>query len=206
MKRIIVFIGLLCCLHMASAQDAVNTIRQHYADAQEKVARYAEYEKEGEWSMPCPMYYEVNVKQNLPGTGYHKQRIRLYFYEIENEEWDADAPMLSRSLHFVTWKYNYGAREFYEEYLYDEKGNIEFAYLCNADMDHFKGGEMRCYFQNGKLIKVLVSIRNEETEKFEQKYSGTTVPKEYVSLYEGCQHEIGRFKRLFQEIDGETYH
>ena len=206
MKRIIVFIGMLCCMQVAMAQDEISTIRKHYAEAQEMVAEYAAWEKEGEWSMPCPMYYEVNIKQNLPGTGYHKERIRLYFFEKENEEGNADEPMLFRSLHFVTWKYNYAAREFYEEYLYDEKGNIEFAYVRNADMDHFKGGEMRCYFQNSNLFKVLVSIRNEETEKYEQKYSGTMVPKEYARVYEGCQHEIDRFKHLFEEIDGETFH
>jgi hypothetical protein len=206
MERIIVFIGMLCCMQVAMAQDEISTIRKHYAEAQEMVAEYAAWEKEGEWSMPCPMYYEVNIKQNLPGTGYHKERIRLYFFEKENEEGNADEPMLFRSLHFVTWKYNYAAREFYEEYLYDEKGNIEFAYVRNADMDHFKGGEMRCYFQNSNLFKVLVSIRNEETEKYEQKYSGTMVPKEYARVYEGCQHEIDRFKHLFEEIDGETFH
>ena len=206
MKRIIVFIGMLCCMQVAMAQDEISTIRKHYAEAQEMVAEYAAWEKEGEWSMPCPMYYEVNIKQNLPGTGYHKERIRLYFFEKENEEGNADEPMLFRSLHFVTWKYNYAAREFYEEYLYDEKGNIEFAYVRNADMDHFKGGEMRCYFQNSNLFKVLVSIRNEETEKYEQKYSGTMVPKEYARVYEGCQHEIDRFKHLFEEIDDETFH
>lgn len=193
-------------MQVAMAQDEISTIRKHYAEAQEMVAEYAAWEKEGEWSMPCPMYYEVNIKQNLPGTGYHKERIRLYFFEKENEEGNADEPMLFRSLHFVTWKYNYAAREFYEEYLYDEKGNIEFAYVRNADMDHFKGGEMRCYFQNSNLFKVLVSIRNEETEKYEQKYSGTMVPKEYARVYEGCQHEIDRFKHLFEEIDGETFH
>ena len=193
-------------MQVAMAQDEISTIRKHYAEAQEMVAEYAAWEKEGEWSMPCPMYYEVNIKQNLPGTGYHKERIRLYFFEKENEEGNADEPMLFRSLHFVTWKYNYAAREFYEEYLYDEKGNIEFAYVRNADMDHFKGGEMRCYFQNSNLFKVLVSIRNEETEKYEQKYSGTTVPKEYARVYEGCQHEIDRFKHLFEEIDDETFH
>ena len=206
MERIIVFIGMLCCMQVAMAQDEISTIRKHYAEAQEMVAEYAAWEKEGEWSMPCPMYYEVNIKQNLPGTGYHKERIRLYFFEKENEEGNADEPMLFRSLHFVTWKYNYAAREFYEEYLYDEKGNIEFAYVRNADMDHFKGGEMRCYFQNSNLFKVLVSIRNEETEKYEQKYSGTMVPKEYARVYEGCQHALDRFKHLFEEIDGETFH
>ena len=207
MKRILFFILMTAsCVPVLWAQDAVSAIRKHYAEAQEMVAQYAAYEKEGEWSMPCPMYYEVNVKQNLPGTGYHKERIRLYFYEDECDEENTDGTLLSRSLHFVTWKYNYAAREFYEEYLYDKQGNIEFAYIRNADMDHFKGGELRCYFQNGKLFKVLVSIRNQDTEKYEQKYAGATVPKEYASVYQGCQYEVNRFKRLFKEIDGETFH
>ena len=187
MKRILFFILMTAsCVPVLWAQDAVSAIRKHYAEAQEMVAQYAAYEKEGEWSMPCPMYYEVNVKQNLPGTGYHKERIRLYFYEDECDEENTDGTLLSRSLHF--------------------QGNIEFAYIRNADMDHFKGGELRCYFQNGKLFKVLVSIRNQDTEKYEQKYAGATVPKEYASVYQGCQYEVDRFKRLFKEIDGETFH
>lgn len=207
MRRVLFFILMTAsCVPVLWAQDAVSAIRKHYTEAQEMVAQYAAFEKEGEGSMPCPMYYEVNIKQNLPGTGYHNERIRLYFYEEENEEGQPGEPMLSRSLHFVTWKYNYAAREFYEEYLYDKKGNIEFVYIRNADMDDFKGGELRCYFQNGKLFKVLVSIRNDATEKYEQKYAGTTVPKAYASVYQGCQHEIARFKRLFKEIDGETFH
>lgn len=189
----------------AGAQDAISTIRKHYAEAQQMVAEYAKSEKEGE--MPFPEYYEVNISQNLPGTGPHMERIRLYYYLNDlTDDWKPDGPMLSRNLHFVTWKYNYAARDFYEEYLFDQQGSIEFIYCRNADMDDFNGGELRFYFKDGKLIKVLVSIRNAKTDKYEQKYSGTTIPEPYVALYKSCQSDIKRFKKLFDDIDSGTFH
>ena len=206
MKRIIIFIGMMACVLTVSAQDAVSAIRKHYTETQEMVKQYAEWEKEGEWTMPCPMYYEVNIKQNLPGTGYHKEWIRLYFYEKENEEWEADEPMLFRNIHFVTAKYNYAAREFYDEYLFDEKGNLEFIFARNADIDDFKGGEYRFYFKDGKLIKVIVSVRNLETEKYEQKYTGAKVPADYESDYKDYLGKAKHYKDLFKTIDAGTFH
>ena len=206
MKRIIIFIEMMACVLTVSAQDAVSAIRKHYTETQEMVKQYAEWEKEGEWTMPCPMYYEVNIKQNLPGTGYHKEWIRLYFYEKENEEWEADEPMLFRNIHFVTAKYNYAAREFYDEYLFDEKGNLEFIFARNADIDDFKGGEYRFYFKDGKLIKVIVSVRNLETEKYEQKYTGAKVPADYESDYNNYLGSAEHYKELFKTIDAGTFH
>lgn len=206
MKRINIFIGMMACVLTVSAQDAVSAIRKHYTETQEMVKQYAEWEKEGEWTMPCPMYYEVNIKQNLPGTGYHKEWIRLYFYEKENEEWEADEPMLFRNIHFVTAKYNYAAREFYDEYLFDEKGNLEFIFARNADIDDFKGGEYRFYFKDGKLIKVIVSVRNLETEKYEQKYTGAKVPADYESDYNNYLGSAEHYKELFKTIDAGTFH
>lgn len=206
MKRIIIFIGMMACVLTVSAQDAVSAIRKHYTETQEMVKQYAEWEKEGEWTMPCPMYYEVNIKQNLPGTGYHKEWIRLYFYEKENYEGQPGEPMLFRNIHFVTAKYNYAAREFYDEYLFDEKGNLEFIFARNADIDDFKGGEYRFYFKDGKLIKVIVSVRNLETEKYEQKYTGAKVPADYESDYNNYLGSAEHYKELFKTIDAGTVH
>ena len=206
MKRIIAFVGMMVCVLTVSAQDAVSTIRKHYTETQQMVAQYAEWEKEGDWTMPCPMYYEVNIKQNLPGTGYHKEWIRLYFYEKENYEGQPDEPMLFRNIHFVTAKYNYAAREFYDEYLFDEKGNLEFIFARNADIDDFKGGEYRFYFQKGKLIKAIVSVRNPATEKYEQKYTGMKVPEEYESDYKDYLGKAEHYKDLFKTIDAGTFH
>ena len=188
----------------ATAQSELADIRKHYAEAQQKVAEYEKAEM-GE-GMPFPQYYEVNIAQNLPGTGPHRERMRLYFYEKDKgDDWQPDEPFLTRSLHFVTFKYNYAAREFYEEYLYDEKGNIEFVYKRDADLDE-NGGEIRLYYNKGKLIKVLVSRLNPNTEKYEQTFSGAKMPEKYKIAYESCLYNVEKFKRLFDEIDRDTFH
>ena len=202
---------IVCCLMFfmacgmsATAQDAVSVIRKHYADAKEKVAEFERTEEERDYSS-CPLCYEVNIMQNLPGTGPHNERMRMFYNVEDNEDWEPDEPMLSRSLFFATWKYNFAVREFYEEYLYDEKGNIEFAYKRDADLDDV-GGELRFYFKNGKLFKVLVSILNPETDKYEQTYSGATMPKKYEDKYKSCIYMVEKFKRLFNELDRDTFH
>lgn len=201
MKRVLVtFLVGLTCLQMVSAQDAVNAIRKDYADAMEKVKTMAEWEKEGE--PPYPQYYQVYAIQNLPGTGKHEEVTRMYFHEVEN-----DYGMLAgRTLHFATFKYNYAAREFYEEYLYDEKGKIEFIYARNADVDDFKGGEFRLYFKDGRLIKSMLSVYNETTKKYEQTHTGVTLPAQYGDEYKGYVHRAEKLLKLFDTIEEDMYH
>ncbi len=198
-KRII--LGMLFAMTFvlsATAQDAMSVIRKHYTETQQKIEAIEKEEIPQE-------YYEVKILQNLPGTGQHQEVMRLYYNVKDNEDWQPDEPMLTRDLHFVTWKYNYAAREFYEEYLYDDKGNIEFVYNRNADLDEV-GGELRLYYKDGKLFKVLVSNLNPETEKYEQTYSGSKMPEKYANALESINYKVGRWKRLFDELDGDTFH
>ena len=147
-------------------------------------------------------YGKKNYFRNAVG---HDIRVIGYGTRCGECHWQPDEPMLTRDLHFVTWKYNYAAREFYEEYLYDEKGNIEFVYNRNADLDEV-GGELRLYYKDGKLFKVLVSNLNPETEKYEQTYSGSKMPEKYANALESINYKVGRWKRLFDELDGDTFH
>lgn len=191
--------------HVA-AQDATTIIRKHYAEAQQKVAEYSKGEND-DYSSVFPQYYEVNIMQNLPGTGPHHEQMRLYFYEHElGEDGEPDGPMLARSLQFVTYKYNFAAREFYEEYLYDEKGNVEFVYMRNVDMYDGKGGECRMYFKSGRMFKVMLSACNLQTEKYEPSFSGSSMPNDNAELYDHGVYMVGKFKRLFDELDRDTFH
>lgn len=197
--------GLLVMAGVLSvaAQDAMSVIRKHYAEAKQKVEQYEKTEEEEGYTFP--LYYEVNIQQNLPGTGPHRENVRMYYWEEDNEDWQPDEPMLFRGLQFVTYKYNFAAREFYEEYLYDKKGNIEFVYCRSADMDEY-GGEYRLYFKNGELFRVLVSTYNLETEKYEQTYTGTKMPEKYSREYKSCIYYIKQFKNWFDELDSHTFH
>ena len=198
-KIIICLLMALTFVLPATSQDAVSVIRKHYTEAKQKVTEYEE-------GNITPEYYEVNILQNLPGTGPHNERMRIYYYEKDaGDDWQPDDPFLTRSIHFVTNKYNFAAREFYEEYLYDEKGNIEFIYCRDADMDEV-GGEFRLYFKGNKLFKVLVNTRNPETEEYKQTYSGATMPQKYEREYKASLYKTEKFKRMFDEIDGDTFH
>lgn len=206
MRRTIIMGLLLSAAGILSvaAQDAVSIIRKHYEEAQQKVAACDKAEKgEGD---TFPEYYEINIVQNLPATGPHHERMRFYYDVYDNEDWQPDEPMLTRNLLFVTAKYNFAARDFYEEYLFDEKGNIEFVYCRDADMNDMNGGEYRLYFKEGQLIRALVSLFNPETGKYEQTYAGATMPKKYAREYEGCKYNVNKYKRLFEEIDQDTFH
>ena len=200
---VLIWVLVLTGVLSAAAQDALSVIRKHYAEAQQKVAEYEKAEK-GEGNV-FPLYYEVNILQNLPGTGPHRERVRMYYYEEDNEDWQPDEPMLRRGLQFVTTKYNYAAREFYEEYLFDEKGNIEFIYCRDADLDEY-GGEFRLYFKDGNLFRVLVSLYNLETETYEQTYAGAAIPEKYKKTYEWYTYNVNKYKNLFDQIDKDTFH
>ena len=200
---VLIWVLVLTGVLSAAAQDALGVIRKHYAEAQQKVAEYDKAEK-GEGNV-FPQYYEVNIVQNLPGTGPHRERVRMYYFEEDNEDWQPDEPMLIRSLQFVTTKYNYAAREFYEEYLFDEKGNIEFVYCRDADLEEY-GGEFRLYFKDGGLIRVLVSLYNLEAEAYEQTYAGAAVPEKYNKTYEWYMYKVNKYKGLYEQIDKDTFH
>ena len=202
-RRWLIMVAAMICALSATAQDAVSVIRKHYSEAQQKVAEYEKAEK-GEGS-EFPEYYELNIVQNLPGTGPHHEKLRMYYIVNDNEDWQPGEAMLTRSLQFVTMKYNFAAREFYEEFLYDEKGDIEFIYSRDADMADGKGGELRLYFKKGNLFRVQVNICNPETEVYEQTYVGDTMPKAYKGEYDGLLYRVKKNKAWFDEIDSSTF-
>lgn len=79
--------------------------------------------------------------------------------ELENAE------QIYADLHldFATQKYNFAAREYYQEYLYDKQGRIEFIYAIKPDVINDIDYEYRFYFSQGRLIDILVKSRQTGT-------------------------------------------
>lgn len=182
---------------MTYAQDAVESIRKEYAALKADIAEMMR--EEGRPSE----YYQVLVRQNLPGTGPHFEDTRMYWGERDDDE-----IYPTHYLHMVTTKYNFAAREFYEEYLYDEKGRIHFIYAQtpDADEDIATMHEFRFYFNAGKLVKVLVKSRKvAEAGAFADEYSGATVPAKYDSHYQNYLAWVKRFSKLFDAVDGAAH-
>lgn len=199
MKRLVLIALLtLTWAQTAFGQHTVESIRKQYTNIKANITEMLKEE-----GYPDE-YYQVLVRQNLPATGGHFEDTRMYWGERDDDE-----IYPSHYVQFVTTKYNFAVREFYEEYLYDEKGNILFIYAQtpDADEDMDKMHELRFYFDAGKLIKVLVKVRRaaDSQAPFAEEYSGTTVPEKYKNLYEHYCGWSRQFVQLFDAVDGAAH-
>jgi hypothetical protein len=202
MKKV-VYTLLLCAVWTLTteAQNSVESIRKTYQEVHQWIAQMTP-NKDGESEMP-PEYYDLHVEQNLPGTGPHHEKIRMFYGEVESESEEEDYnPYPPHYLRFVTAKYNFAAREFYEEYLYDDKGQVMFIYAITPDV--VNDGEMvpyelRMWFDGKRLLRFMAK-KNEREE-----YSGTSIPELYRQEAERCQLRAQRFLTMFKGIDDNTY-
>lgn len=204
MRQIIFVISLLClCTLAAQAQDAKQAIRQHYADAKANIAQIQELEKSGD-QYPVPQTYTVVIKQNLPATGYHEETLQMFY----REELESDEQIYADLyLDFATQKYNFAAREYYQEYLYDKQGRIEFIYATEPDVINGIDYEYRFYFSQGRLIDVIVKNRKmgEGETTFNTVYQGKTVPAQYSKEYKSYVASSKSIMTVFKSIDSNRH-
>ena len=208
-----VFTLLVCvaCMMTVSAQNTIESIRKEYKDVHEWIDHMMP-DSTGFSEMP-PEYYDLHVVQNLPATGGHHEYIRMFFHDVEL----ADDPIYPpHYLRFLTAKYNFAAAEFYEEYLYDDKGQVMFIYVISpyAVEDEYIPYELRMYFDGTKLLhfsaKKAVGVERFGYETlrgitFREVYSGKTIPEKYKSEAERCKTRADRFLTMFKGIDDNTY-
>ncbi len=208
---------LLFCLTWtltAGAQNTIESIRKEYQAVHETIAMMMP-DKDGMWQIP-PTYFDLNVVQNLPATGPHKENIRMYYGELDPEE-EGD-PYPPHYLRFTTAKYNFAAREFYEEYFYDDKGNVIFIYAITPDVSDDGSMipyELRMWFDGKQLLRFnakkfdgpmsSLDIKALKKGTFKEEFTGKTIPELYRSEAERCQQRAQRFLIMFKGIDDNTY-
>ena len=198
MSRKKIFTLLICVAWAmtAGAQNSVESIRKAYQDVHKMIDQMTP-DAEGMWETP-PEYFDLKVVQNLPGTGPHEEKIRMYYGELESEE-EGD-PYPPHYLRFTTAKYNFAAREFYEEYLYDDKGQVMFIYALTPDVgDELIPYELRMWFDGKRLLCFTA-----KKSTLKDVYSGTTIPELYLSEAERCQQRAQRYLLMFKGIDENT--
>lgn len=211
MKRtIILTIVLASCLQAALAQNTIASIRKAYQEQKEVIAMMSDdFPSEG---IP-PEYFHLRVLQNLPGTGGHFENVHFYYGEEEHDQDEDYNPYPDHYLTFVSSKYNFAAREFYEEYLYDKNGQVMFIYARNPDVDFPKIHELRLYFDGERLLRL--NVKEAETVSFDDEhikaadfkevYTGTTIPEAYERFCEMFILRSKRFLSVFKSIDDNTY-
>ena len=195
MKSLIVsLLMLLAGSTAATAQHTVESIRKLYGEVQESIRHMMNDE------MPAE-YYNLHVKQNLPGTGPHDVNIYMYYDEKPGQEEDVIYP--EHYLQFATTKYNFAARQYYEEYLYDAKGQLMFAYSRYISEDIDNVYELRLWFDGKRMLRALAKENTSddwEHPVIKDVYTGINLPEKFQekseSLKDGAQQILDTFNGI----------
>ena len=207
-KAIITLFVLAAVMQEATAQNTIESIREVYQGVYETVGLMNIDFPEG--GIP-PEYYHLDVRQNLPGTGPHHEDIRMYYGEEEPEE-EGD-PYPPHFLRLVTAKYNFAAREFYEEYLYDERGQVMFIYALTCDADeNMVPHELRLWYDGPRLLRFTAkrggqagTLDEMRKATYNEVYSGTEIPEKFQAECNRCEERAKKFLTMFKAIDERTY-
>ena len=184
----------------ASAQNTVESIRKEYQEMQQHIKQMMDPE-----SFVPKEFYNLIVHQNLPGTGPHEENIHLYYIEDEEDEDKIYAP---HYLRFATTKYNYAARPFYEEFLYNKNGDVLFIYGRKFDNDVTKLYEFRMWYNGNRLLQVMVKSDESnypDKPEFKDLYTGKTIPEQFTSECSELETEAKMMKDLFKDIESSRY-
>ncbi len=159
MKKIVLSIILcLCALGSVQAQNAqVANIRKMYAEAKEIIADKKKAE------VP-PDETVVTSNYMAPGAGPIKD-VTHYFY---SGEYDENLRNVYYTPYFITRSYNVGARDFYEEFLFD-KGSLVF-YFSKSQND-----ETRYYFGAGGFFHEVIKGEKQMDEVFASRLANDLV-------------------------------
>lgn len=198
---LLLVMGMQVCM----AQNSVESIRQRYADAKE----YARTHTGSDLNDGADFgeYYHVEVRQWLPGTGGHIENVYLYYGEQDTDDEEIYKPHYPR---FATKRFNYAAREYYQEFLYDADGNVAFIYAFDpmtkleGDSDDMQY-EFRYYFSKGRLIQALVKHKAYDEKEYRQVYAGALLKPAYQSNYDELLSAARAVRQLFIDIEKEAY-
>ena len=204
-QRIFILLCLVACLQVAMAQNTVESIRQRYNAMKEYIASHnGENQNDG---AEFGEFYHLKASQWLPATGGHIEDTFLYWDEVEGDE---EQIYPDHRLKFVTTRYNFAARQYYEEYLYDTNGNVAFIYAYNPmltidgdseDMEY----EFRFYINKGRLLKGIVKQKGGAQQSYKEVWQGTKLPAKYDDEFSTYMAHANQFPELFVNIEKRTY-
>lgn len=159
MKKIVLSMILcLCALGSAQAQNAqVANIRKMYTEAKERMANKKKSELPQDETVVTSNYM-------APGAGPVKD-VTHYFY---SGEFDENLGNVYYTPYFITRSYNVGARDYYEEFLFD-KGSLVF-YFCKSQND-----ETRYYFGSGGFFHEVIKGQKQMDEVFASRLANDLV-------------------------------
>jgi len=184
-------IVIFCCTIITTKAQTLESIRTDYAKAIEHTKLMADPDYP-----PCNRYQLV-FEQMLGGSGQHKETLTMYYYQEENEN---DPGTTINTPYYFTTSYNYAGQKYHEEYLYTDKGKVEFIYALDLDFEDLSEVEYRFYIASSGVIKIIVNRKKSGESKFTQEYAGNTVSK-YSSAYNKYLDKSVKLAKMFASIE-----
>ena len=145
-------------------------------------------------------YTSVVRRQNWAAVGEREDKMDFYYHEIEDEE---DPYPVGYTLRMVRRTYNVAARDFLEEYLFDDNEKplfffTHFTEMLNSVEDSFEF-EVRYYYdENGNVIRSIFKMmdKNGKMKEITEK-SHPEVVKELDGI---AAPEFNYVKKIFDAI------
>ncbi|MCR4852992.1 MAG: hypothetical protein K5893_05325 [Prevotella sp.] len=201
-KRMMLMLGLVAWMQLAWAQNTVESIRQRYNEMKERISSHTgDNQYDGAtWGQ----YTHVETQQTLPGTGGHREDVYMYWNSREE-----DRIYERHDLAFATSRYNFSARQFYEEFLYDADGSLAFIYAFESMGDYGDGDindyEFRFYLNKGRLLYAIVSYEEYGNPNNKHEFKGTQLKSEYAEVKAQMEQKAKEIRKLFNNTEVYTY-
>lgn len=176
MKKIFVFsltmlLALALNAQTAQQKNRVAEVRKAYQEA----LRYSE---ESQMEPEMDNSAVITIKRMFGGSGMQNKKME-FFYTPDDSRMEGTG----WTLYFVRTSYNYSARKFYDEYLFDKKtGQLIFCFRQNDSYETEKPAkeEYRSYFyKDGKHCQTIAQLKYEDGK--------TSVPASMKNI--GANHE-----------------
>lgn len=187
MTKSFFIISLLVCLSLstftANTQN-INTIKEKYYEVKQSIALQSK-------EVNCQNNGKISFTHNVPGIGPQTFHCTFFFTPYQ---YDDEGFIKPHNLQFVQCTFNIAARDYYEEYLYDENGNLIFAYGKGPSLeDCNKSHEIRLYLNNMNLIKVISDYtrENQDNDFYKQELltRATYFIEAFSSINDFCKNE-----------------
>ncbi len=199
MKKIVLINILMCSCFLLNAQNShISKIRSDYSEIQKSIQNQRTDIPKNDIS--------IIQNQNVAGIGEQKIEYKFWFDIIY---YDSDD--MKHRLDFATRKYHIAASVYsYEEFMFDNAGNLSFYYIrLNSEYEKIDY-EIRLYFNNKKLIKVIAKElqpngnRRKSSDYKKTFESADKVPNYFSDNYKNLPTLAKDIKNLFYIVD-ETF-
>lgn len=189
MKKNLTLTLLMCILSTATSAQTVESIRNDYNEA--KSLQSSEVPQNN---------YQIIINRMYGGSGQHNETVTMIPRVDYDEQGDSPGDPIFTPF-MITSKFNWAARNYYREFLYSDKGKLEFIYAKDIDDEDFSEIEYRFYIGTSGVIKVVVNHKNANEDKFSQEYSGKTLTPKYKKAYERFSNSAAALLKLFLSLN-----